>query len=143
MVELTEDALREAMIQDLLRVFAREGYDVHGYSGGPPPSRVKNQGFGSGRDRVPDVIGMDRARHRVVFALVRTDRKSLDTEEALEEYNVFLDHNEGLGERASILLVQMPAHLLPEFTGIITHYIHREYWHRVIPVAYEPEARGG
>jgi hypothetical protein len=139
------DALREEMLQHLVRIFIREGYTVkgvRGLEGFDTPRAIRNRGFGSGRDRVPDVVGMDAEKKRIVFGLVRPDRKSLDTEEALEEYNVFLDHNEGLNTRASLLLVLAPATLLPEFTSMITHYIHREYWHRIVPVAYEPNEEG-
>ena len=141
----TNDLIRAAMLDDLVGVFKREGYviqGVKGLEGFDPPPMVKNSGFGSGRARMPDVAGLDSARRRLVFGVVRPNRKSLDTEEALEEYNVFLDHNESLGPQASLLLVEMPVHLLPEFTSMITHYIHREYWHRIIPVAYSPGGDG-
>jgi len=141
----TNSLVRAAMLDDLVGVFKREGYIVKGVKDleqYADPPLVKNSGFGSGRPRMPDVAGLDKARRRIVFGLVRTNRKSLDTEEALEEYNVFLDHNESLGPRASLLLIEMPAHLLPEFTSMITHYIHREYWHRIIPVAYSPGGNG-
>ena len=127
------------MLQHLVRAFIREGYTVKGVlglEGFDRPPVIQNRGFGSRRDRVPDVVGIDEVRKRIVFGLVRGDRKSLDSEDALEEYNVFLDHNEGLESKASILLVQIPASLLNEFTSIITHYIHREYWHRIVPVAF-------
>ncbi len=128
------------MLQRLVHTFISEGYTVKGVKGlegfDRPPT-VRNHGFGSGRDRVPDVVGFDEARKRIVFGLVREDLKCLDTDEALEEYNVFLDHNEGLGSQASLLLVLVPAGLLPEFTSMITHYIHREYWHRVVPVPFD------
>jgi len=129
------------MLQHLVRTFIREGYTVKGVlglEGFANPPAIRNRGFGSGRDRVPDVVGLDEMRKRIVFGLVREDRKSLDAEDALEEYNVFLDHNEGLEGKASLLLVLMPGLLVPEFTSMITHYIHREYWHRVVPVAFTP-----
>jgi hypothetical protein len=127
------------MLQAFVGLFRKEGFEiqgVRGLSGYDSPPSVKNSGFGSGRQKVPDIAGFDRERKRIVFGVIRANRKSLDTEEALEEYNVFLDHNEGLGDQASLLLVLMPADLLPEFTAMITHYIHREYWHRILPVAY-------
>ncbi len=136
-----EALLREEMLQHLVRTFIREGYTVKGVlglEGFATPPAIRNRGFGSGRDRVPDVVGLDEMRKRIVFGLVREDRKSLDAEDALEEYNVFLDHNEGLEGKASLLLVLMPGLLVPEFTSMITHYIHREYWHRVVPVAFTP-----
>jgi hypothetical protein len=129
---------RGEMVEELVRLFGSRGYEIHGAAGvegRDVPPAVRNEGFGSGKPRRPDVIGHDREAGRIVFGLVRETRKDLDTEESLEEYNVFLDHNAGLGPRASLLLVLMPPPLIPEFTSILTHYIHRDYWHRVLPVA--------
>ena len=129
---------RQTLVAELVRYFIGEGFVVHGareVDGYDLPPAVRNDGFGSARPCRPDVVGFDEVRRCIVFGLVREDRRSLDSEQSLEEYNVFLDHNAGLKERASILYVLMPPMLLEEFTSLITHYIHREYWHRVIPVA--------
>jgi len=129
---------RDALVAELVRYFVQEGFVVHGalgVEGYDPPPTVRNDGFGSARPCRPDVVGLDSYSRRIVFGLVREDRGSLDSEQSLEEYNVFLDHNAGLREQASVLYVLLPASLLEEFTSLITHYVHREYWHRVIPVA--------
>jgi hypothetical protein len=134
---MTDAGTRAAMIAELVRLFEARGYELHGAAGmkdREPPS-ITNDGFGSGRPRKPEVIGYEPEGKRIVFGLVRENRKSLDSEESLEEYNVFLDHNAGLGKQASLVLVLMPPALIPEFTTMITHYIHREYWHRIVPVA--------
>jgi hypothetical protein len=129
---------REALVAELVNYFVHEGFAVHGargVEGYEPPPAIRNDGFGSARPCQPDVVGLDGQHRRIVFGLVREERGSLDSEQSLEEYNVFLDHNAGLGERASVLFVLVPPFLLEEFTSLITHYIHREYWHRVVPVA--------
>lgn len=127
----------EAMTKELIAFLRGEGIDVkgaRGVAGLDPPPPITNDGFGSARPRRPDVIGFDPAKRRIVFGVVRPDRRSLDSEDALEEYNVFLDHNARAGEQASVLYVIMPTDLIVEFTSLVTHYIHREYWHRVVPV---------
>lgn len=129
---------RDALVAELVRYFQQEGITVHGaygVAGYEPPMAIRNDGFGSARPCRPDVVGFDNEHRRVVFGLVRQDRASLDREESLEEYNVFLDHNAGLKAQASVLYVLLPSSLVEEFTSLITHYIHREYWHRVIPVS--------
>ncbi|HEX7571953.1 MAG TPA: hypothetical protein VF514_02590 [Bacteroidota bacterium] len=132
-MEETENRL----VHELVAYLREEGVEVKGARGiegmNPPPS-IANDGYGSARPRRADVVGFDPQKRRVVFGLVRPGRKSLDSEDALEEYNVFLDHNSGAGERASALYVIMPQDLLNEFTSIVTHYLHREYWHRVVAV---------
>jgi hypothetical protein len=48
-----------------------------------------------------------------------------------------------LGEHASVLYVIMPGELVNDFTEIVTHYIHRNYWHRIIAVpAHLPPPAG-
>ena len=125
------------LIGELIDCLQKEGVEIKGAKAieglqDPPP--ITNDGFGSARPHHPDVIGFDPERRRIVFGVVRPDRASLDSEEALEEYNVFLDHNAKAGPQASVLYVIMPEALVNEFTSIMTHYIHREYWHRVIIV---------
>ena len=132
-MEPSENTLTE----QLLAYLKSEGVEIkgaRGIDGMDPPPPIANDGYGSMRPRTADVIGFDPAKRRLVFGLVRPDRGSLDSEESLEEYNVFLDHNAGAGAQSSVLYVIVPQDLLQEFTSIVTHYIHREYWHRVVGV---------
>ncbi len=129
---------KEHLITELLTFFSAEGFLIHGAVESPEhpaPPLIQNNGFGDGKSRRPDVVGVDRKNERIVFGLVRPDRASLDSEESLTQYNLFLDHKWNHGAGASMLYVMMPGDLVAEFTAIITHYIHREYWHRIVPVA--------
>jgi len=131
------EELRGALTRELVELFLREGFIVHGARGVEPfkaPPTVQNDGYGKQKPRTPDVVCLDKTNNRIVFGLVRTASVELDSEDSLEEYNVFLDHKAGQGDQASILYVMLPPQLIADFTGIITHYIHREYWHRIIPV---------
>jgi hypothetical protein len=127
------------LLTKLHATFQSAGFDIrgaHGIDGVPPSPLIPNDGFGSGKDRRPDLIGFDPEKRRIVFGLVREKREELDSEESLEDYNVFLDHNAGLGDRASAVYVIMPAELTADFSDIVSHYIHREYWGRIIGVPY-------
>ena len=129
--------IENRLVRELVAYLREEGVEIkgaQGIEGMDPPPTIANDGYGSARARRADVVGFDPQRRRIVFGLVRSGRNSLDSEDALEEYNVFLDHNAGAGERASALYVIMPQDLLNEFTSIVTHYLHREYWHRVVGV---------
>ena len=128
---------RRNLILKLLDYFLSEGFTVHGardVDGYKLPPLMKNDSFGKLLPHRPDVIAMDPKR-RIVFGIVRETRSELDCEDSLEEYNLYLDHNAALGEQASVVYVMMPQQLVGEFTDIITHYIHREYWARITPVA--------
>ncbi len=124
-------------IEELVEFFLREKiivYGAKGVKGYNEPPAITNTEFGQLRPAIPDVIGMDAQKRRIAFGVVRSERKDLDSEESLELYNVFLNHNAHLGEQASILYVLLPAALVPEFTSIITHYVHPDYWPRIVPV---------
>jgi len=136
----------EALEQELIELLQKEGIEIKGtrrVAGFGASPAIANDGFGSALARRPDVIGFDPGKRRIVFGVVRPDRGSLDSEEALEEYNVFLDHNARAGDQASVLYVIMPDTLVNEFTSIMTHYIHREYWHRVIIVPAKNKIASG
>jgi hypothetical protein len=129
---------RRHLVEELVEYFLSQGFTVHGAKGleryNPPPA-IPNDGFGDRRTRIPDVIGMDREKRRIVFGIIRETRKELDSERSLTDYNVFLDHHHDAGAQASVLVVLLPSSLIADFTNIITHYVHREYWHRVVPLS--------
>ncbi len=140
-----DSGIREKLVGELVDFFLKEGIVVHsaaGVQGYKIPLPIRNDGYGKAMPRRPDVVGFDKERRRVVFGIVRVDRRSLDSEDSLEEYNVFLDHNAQMKEQASVLYVLLPAELIQEFTTLITHYIHREYWNRIIPVGSKYAAAG-
>jgi hypothetical protein len=132
---------RSTLHAGLHAFFVSAGFEIHGETdveGFPLPPFIHNDGFGSGKDRRPVIIGFDHERRRIVFGVVRERREDLDAEDSLEEYNVFLDHNTELGDRASALYVIMPQEFMPDFSDIVSHYIHREYWGRIVGVANSP-----
>lgn len=122
---------------ELVELFTREAFVVYGakgLTGYKTPPHIQNDGFGNGDPIQPDVIAIDSVRSRIVFGLVRPDRRSLDSEDSLTQYNVLLDHKANYAEHASLLYVVLPPALIQDFNTVITHYIHREYWHRIITV---------
>lgn len=127
-----------SLVEELVGYFLSQNYVVHGAKGLPgytPPPAIANDGFGDLRARVPDVAGLDNEKHRIVFGIVRQTREELDDERSLTDYNVFLDHRQAAGNQASQLVILLPPSLIGEFTTILTHYVHREYWHRVVTVS--------
>lgn len=125
-------------VQELVDYFLKAGYVVHAAKGIPGyahPPAITNDGFGDLHPRFPDVIGVDRERQRIVFGIVKETQEDITNETSLTDYNVYLDHKHTAGVHASLLVVLLPQELMTEFTSVLTHYIHREYWHRVIPVA--------
>jgi hypothetical protein len=128
---------RKEGIKQLLQVFLSENIEVHGareLEKYEQPPLIANSGYGDMKARQPDLVGFDPEKRCIVFGIVRPDRRSLSSESSLTEYNVLLDHNADKGKQASMMYVLVPGSLLTEFTSIITHYIHREYWHRIVPV---------
>lgn len=132
---MTMDRVR--LVEELLEYFISQQFTIHrvkGVKGYEAPSAIPNDGFGDMRPRVPDVIGLEGRTKRIVFGIVRMERSELDSEESLTDYNVLLDHKQAAGDQSSLLVVLLPPSLIPDFTNILTHYIHRDYWHRVVTV---------
>lgn len=128
---------RTKLVEELVDYFLSQQITVHrakSVKGYDPPPAIHNDGFGDMRARVPDVVGVEKEKQRIVFGIVRETRSELDAEDSLTEYNVFLDHKHQAGDQASLLIVLLPPSLIADFTNILTHYIHRDYWHRVISV---------
>ena len=129
---------RSRLVEELVEYFLSQQFKVHGAQSQeryPPPPPIPNDGFGDLKPRIADVIGLDSEKRRIVFGIIRSERKELDEEKSLTDYNVFLDHKHWAGEQASQLVVLMPPSLISDFTNVVTHYIHREYWHRVVAIA--------
>ena len=128
----------DRLVGELVEFFSQQKFTVHGakdLAGYDVPPAIRNDGFGDLRARVPDVIGVDGENQRIIFGVVRRSVEELDNEQSLTDYNVYLDHKHSAGSRASLLVVLLPPSLLTDFTAILTHYVHREYWHRILPVA--------
>jgi hypothetical protein len=135
-----------ALARQLVDVLLAEGYVVKqalGVTGYPQPQYFPNDSFGRMNPRRPAVVAFDPALNREVFGLVRTTKAELSSEDSLEEYHLFLDRNEDGGTAAAAVYVIFPEELLAEFTGILTHEIHREYWHRIVPVPSREPGRPG
>jgi len=128
-----------SLARQLVEVLLAEGFIVRqalGVKGYPQPQYFPNESFGQMKPRRPAVVAFDPALHRGVFGLVRTTKKELASEDSLEEYHLFLDRDEDGGSAAAVVYVIVPEELLAEFTGILTHEIHPEYWPRIVPVPY-------
>ena len=137
-----------SLARQLVEVLLAEGFIVKqalGVNGYPHPQHFPNDSFGQMNPRRPAVVAFDPSLNREVFGLVRTTKKELASEDSLEEYHLFLDRNEDGGPSAAAVYVIFPEELLAEFTGILTHEIHPEYWPRIVPVPYrapgEPDSQ--
>ncbi|MDE3057748.1 MAG: hypothetical protein KGJ59_07315 [Bacteroidota bacterium] len=99
-----------------------------------PPPFLPNDGFGDQEKKQPDIFAFDPANERFVIGLVKTGMHDLETQAALTEYDVFFDHAHPNGKR-SLVYFMMPASQVADFTAMITHYIHRDYWNNMVIVS--------
>lgn len=127
----------QQLVQELVQVFEREGFrilraDLSGYL---PPEPLPNDGYGDQKPKTPDVFAFDPATRRHIIGIVKTEGENFETEEALTEYNVFLDQIDRSTGTQATLYILLPADRVPEFNTMITHYIHRDYWKSLVVVA--------
>jgi len=124
-------SVSEILTDELLEYFRSEHLTIIGarnVSGLPPPANLQNDGFGDQQGKQPDVLAFDEARHRYVIGVIKTEDDDLESLHSLTQYDVFFDHRNKENGIASQVCFLLPPHLIPEFTAIITHYIHRDYW---------------
>lgn len=126
------------LIAELLEIFKQEQFEILGVSGGmgyPEPLGLANDGYGDQEEKEPDIYAYDQKTKRYIIGEAKTGAGDFETEHALTQYNVYVDHsNKQTGVR-SLLYVIVPASKVPDFNSLITHYIHREYWGNIILVS--------
>ena len=133
-----EDQKYLDLLQELVDCLRSEGFEIKSAAaleGYRRPVVVKNTGFGDQENKRPDVVAFDPKAHRYVFGVVRTTEKQLNTEDALTQYNLYLDLENKENKEPHHLYIAVPSSTVQSLTALITHYIHREYWHRVIIVS--------
>ena len=125
------------LVEELVEVFRSEGYSVSsatGVNGYSPPLELPNDGYGDQEEKAPDVYAYDAVAERYVIGLAKTGAGDIETEDALTEYNVFLDQFHHRSANRSILYIIVPAGLVAEINTLITHYLHPDLWPNVVVV---------
>ena len=126
------------LLQDeLVDYFKKEAFIVLGVRDShtfPPSPSLHNDGYGDQENKHPDIFAFDPESGCHVVGIVRKTRQELESEGSLTEYNVFLDQKDDQNNKPYRLYVILPDTLADEFTAFIQHYIHREYWYRIIVV---------
>ncbi len=129
---MTEEKIH--LIKELVEYFRREGYDIISAKqsiGFRSPAVLPNDGYGDQQSKQPDVLAFDKTKKCFLIGITRAAKSELDSEESLTEYNVFLDQKDQVTGEPHRLLIMVPPSCINDMTSLLTHYIHREYWHRV------------
>ncbi len=139
MTRTTFDAEKHAqLIAELLELFRREQFTILAAEQSPEfpqPNPLHNDGYGDQEDKAPDIYAFDKARQLYIIGEAKTGLGDFETEHALTQYNVFLDQFRSTTGRQAVLYIIVPSSHVPEFNTLITHYIHREYWHNIVLVS--------
>jgi hypothetical protein len=133
-----DQRVHATLVEELVGVLTGEGFTVSAAEGVPgyaPPVELNNDGYGDQEDKAPDVYAYDPAHKRYIIGEAKTGSGDLESNHALTQWNVFLDQANARSGAPSILYVILPSSKVPHFQALITHYIHREYWHRVVVVS--------
>ncbi len=128
----------QSLIDELVQIFVAKGFGVTEAEGRvdfQPPRPLWNDGYGDQEDKAPDIYAYDPVEKVHILGEAKTGLSDLETDHALTQYNVFLDQLDKRTGRHSKLYIILPAQKVPEFNTLITHYIHREYWHNLVVVS--------
>ena len=137
-MSIAENDKRELLIHELLEYFEKEGFRILSAKneiGYQLPSAVPNDGYGDQQNKTPDILAYNDEKKNFVLGIVKMQDDNLESEESLTEYNVFLDQKDDITGEPHRLYIMLPSSRVHEMTALLTHYIHREYWHKVVIVA--------
>jgi hypothetical protein len=123
--------INSAMIGQLLDLFCAEEFEILGAKNRtdfPPPKRIDNDGYGDQQPRRPDIIAFDKREEVFVLGIVKTPEDDLESSSALTDYDVLFDHKNPANGKPSRIFAILPPERVAEFSSLITHYIHPDYW---------------
>ncbi|HLX12347.1 MAG TPA: hypothetical protein VKS81_05995 [Bacteroidota bacterium] len=138
---MTQEAIDEkksALREELYQYFVKEQYRIDaakGITGHRHPLACHNDGYGDQQDKQPDILAYDPRSKSYAVGITRATREELDSDGSLTEYNVFLDQKDPATGTPFRLYIIVPESLVNDLTSLIHHYIHREYWFKVIIVS--------
>ncbi len=127
-----------SLIGELVELFRNEGFTVSGavgVEGFHPPLELRNDGYGDQEDKSPDVYAYDEQHQRYVIGEAKTGARDFESEHSLTQYNVFLDQFHRINGQQALLYVIVPSSKVPEFSTLITHYLHPDYWSSIVLVS--------
>lgn len=125
------EELRSRLVEELLEYFRSDHLTIVGaknIAGLRPPALLPNDGYGDQLKKQPDVFAFDELQQRYVIGVIKTEDEDLESLHSLTQYDVFFDHKNPDNGKPSRICFLLPPALIPQFTAIITHYIHRDYW---------------
>ena len=126
------------LIAELVEIFRERGYKLlgaDGITGLPLPRPLPNDGYGDQQAKAPDIYAFDEATGCYIIGEAKTGKGDLETDHALTQYNVYLDQFDKHSGAPAILFIIIPPSKIPEFNSLITHYIHPDYWGKIILVS--------
>ncbi len=119
---LIEELLQHCLSAKYTIIGAR---DTEGYRN---PDALHNDGYGDQQNKRPDVFAFDEINKRFVIGVVKADNNTLESPHSLTQYDVFFDHKNAENGKPTQVCFILPPDSIAQFTAIITHYIHRDYW---------------
>ncbi|MCX6135608.1 MAG: hypothetical protein NTU47_17510 [Ignavibacteriales bacterium] len=126
------------LVAELVDIFKERGYTLlgaDGVAGLPRPKPLQNDGYGDQQAKAPDIYAYDENTRCYIIGEAKTGRGDFETDHALTQYNVFLDQFDKHTGAPAILFVIVPAAKIPEFNSLLTHYIHPDYWGKLVIVS--------
>lgn len=132
---MTAEEKRSCLIFEMYDYFQSQGFQIReaqGFEGIGSPQPLSNDGYGDQEDKRPDILAYDAKGNNWIIGIARISAKDIDSESSLTEYNVFLDQKDDRTGKPFIVYINLPSSLSMQFQNFLHHYIHYEYWHRII-----------
>ena len=132
-----------SLVGELIDIFREQGFRIigaEGVTGLPATHPLHNDGYGDQENKAPDIYAFDEENRCYIIGEAKTGRNDFETDHSLTQYNVYLDQVDRKTGARAILYVIVPSSKVPQFSSLITHYIHPDYWKHIVLVSSKAQA---
>ncbi len=100
----------------------------------PVPKLFSNPGFGDQKRKQPHILGVHNKTGELFIGLVRTKYEDFTDENSRTEYDLYT--NIAMRQRGINIYLMLHEDRIQHFNSFITHYLHPDFWVKIIVVAY-------
>lgn len=100
----------------------------------PLPKLFSNPGFGDQKRKQPHILGVHDKTGELFIGLVKTEQEDITDENSRTEYDLYTDL--AMRQKGINIYLMLPEDRIQQFNSFITHYLHPDFWEKIIIVAY-------
>jgi hypothetical protein len=100
----------------------------------PLPKLFSNPGFGDQKRKQPHILGVHKSTGELYIGLVKTEGEDFTDENSRTEYDLYTDL--AIRQKGINIYLMLHEDRIQQFNSFITHYLHPDFWEKIMLVAY-------